>query len=128
MRKLSLLLLTLLMLLTACQSSASNFSEVEEVPAGVSDIINKQQLLGNPHRLYMIEDGAGTVYIVYHAQGDVTSSFDEKDGVQAIHLETKKVEGDSRSHVFKLLKDTDGGTIKIQVNGKPVPIDSVFMM
>ncbi|GEM_PF-5651374 len=127
MKKVAVLLLSVL-LLTACQSAASEFSEVKKVPVDVQDIIQKQELLGRQDTLYMVNKGDGTAYLVFRTTGEVTSSVDNDGETSTIRLNTKTEKGDVNIHVFTFNRNEEGGTIIIEVNGKQVPLDNVFLI
>ncbi|GKV68354.1 hypothetical protein NCCP2716_08520 [Sporosarcina sp. NCCP-2716] len=127
MKKVVVLLLSVL-LLAACQSAVSDFSEVKKVPADVQDIIQKQELLGKQDTLYMVNQGDGTAYLVFRASGEVSSSVDSDNDTSTIRLNTKADGSDMKIHVFQFKQNEEGGTIIIEVNGKQVPLDNVFLI
>lgn len=106
------------MTLTACSSTKLSFSEIENVPDYVAEVINPE------NRLQSINDGKGS-YIVFHSSGDVEANLETKGDTIIIKFDEANLQGDAKPHTFYLTTSPEYDVLDVWVNGESIPFDNV---
>lgn len=120
MKKVFFTVFLAMLILTACNSSKLSFSEIENVPGKVKELIDADL------RLQLIEEGARGSYIVFHSQGEIESTLDPQDNiVNIIFNEQNPQAEDRKQNVYYLTMDSKHDTIKVFVNGEETSFDEV---
>lgn len=104
-------------MLTACQSSALNFSEVKDVPDKVQDEADPKK------ELQSIEDEKGT-YIILHANGDVEPDVETEGDTVSIDFHVSDSSGNGiKQNTYYITTDEEHDTMDASVNGESTYFD-----
>lgn len=118
-------LLLISILLTACNSDVStlSFSEIESLPDSLNSLIDSSDTL------QLIYEGDNIAYLVYQAEGEVTTDVEEQEGVLNITLNTSNKEnGEKQEHVYKMTLDDEHEVIDVYINGESTAFDSILTL
>lgn len=118
-------LLLISILLTACKSDVStlSFSEIESLPDSLNSLIDSSDTL------QLIYEGDNIAYLVYQAEGEVTTDVEEQEGVLNITLNTSNKEnGEKQEHVYKMTLDDEHEVIDVYINGESTAFDSILTL
>ena len=117
-----LLLIMVIFLLAACTSDDSilSFSEIENVPDNLNQLID-------PHEpLQLIYEDEQIAYVIYQSAGDPLADIEEQEDTLNIFL--NEADGSSiptKQHVYKLTLDDHHEVIDVFINGKSTAFDRV---
>ncbi|MFN7253190.1 MAG: peptidylprolyl isomerase [Anaerobacillus sp.] len=113
-------LVFLVSIISACNSSTLSLSEVKNVPNNVQDKVDSDL------KLQSITDGGKGYYIVFHSSGDVETDLEtEGDTVIIKFNETNLGENVVKQNTFYLTTDPEPNVIDVHVNGESTPFDNV---
>ncbi|WP_339164281.1 peptidylprolyl isomerase [Siminovitchia sp. FSL W7-1587] len=120
MKKTYISVTLVILILSACNSSALSFSEIENVPNHVQDRIDSNL------KLQLINDGEKGSYIIFHSSGDVETDLETQGDKVTLKLnETNLAEDAVKQHTFYLTTDPEHDVIEVLVNGESIPFDNV---
>lgn len=120
LKRIFVLVLLLISILSACNSSKLSFSEIDNVPNNVQDKVDSNL------KLQSITDSGKGYYIVFHSSGDVEASLETKGDTVIIKFnETNLLDDLVKQHTFYLTTDPEHDVIEVQVNGEQMPFDGV---
>jgi len=113
-------------ILSACNLSVSrsssilSFSNIENVPEDVQDIIDSNL------KLQLINEGEKGAYIIFHSSGDIETDIESQDGTIIVNLKVINSQDDViKQHTYYLTTDPNHEEIVVLVNGDSIPFDSV---
>jgi len=113
-------------ILSACNLSVSrsssilSFSNIENVPEDVQDIIDSNL------KLQLINEGEKGAYIIFHSSGDIETDIESQDGTIIVNLKVTNSQDDViKQHTYYLTTDPNHEEIVVLVNGDSIPFDSV---
>ncbi|MDX1806109.1 MAG: peptidylprolyl isomerase [Paenisporosarcina sp.] len=120
MKKIFVLVILLISVLTACNSSTLSFSEIENVPNNVQDKVDSNL------KLQSINDGEKGYYIVFHSSGDVKTDLETQGDTVTIKFDVTNLQDDVvKQNTFYLTTDPEHDVIDVLVNGESMPFDNV---
>lgn len=120
LKKAFVLVLLLISILSACNSSKLSFSEIDNVPNKVQDKVDSNL------KLQSITDSGKGYYIVFHSSGDVEADFETQGDTVLIKFNETNLQDDVvKQHTFYLTTDPEHDVIDVHVNGEFVPFDDV---
>lgn len=122
MKRLLILLVVAVFMLTACQSDDSSLAVIENVPNHVQEHIDPTLQLQSIN----VKDGK---YIVFHASGDVVAKLDAVDDTVIVKIDVNgNREGAAKQYVYYLATGVNHGTIDVHIDGKSKAFDSVTVI
>lgn len=111
----------MLFLLSACNTSTLSFSEIEQVPEDVQEVIEEEDV-----KLQMIYNSEESAYIVLHAEGEMEADLHPEENVLNIKFQVdEQKEIDAAQTVYYLIKDPEHDTIKMLINGEETAFDNL---
>lgn len=120
LKKIFVLVILLISVLTACNSSTLSFSEIENVPNNVQDKVDSNL------KLQSINDGEKGYYIVFHSSGDVKTDLETQGDTVTIKFDVTNLQDDVvKQNTFYLTTDPEHDVIDVLVNGESMPFDNV---
>lgn len=120
MKKILLILLLGISILTACNPSTLSFSEIENVPKNVQDKVDPNL------KLQSITDAGKGYYIVFHSSGDVEADLETQGDTKTIKFNvTERQNGVVKQNTYYLTTEREHDAIDVQVNGESIPFDNV---
>ena len=120
LKKLFVLVLLVISILSACNSSILSFSKIENVPNNVQDKVNSNL------KLQLINDGEKGYYIVFHSSGDVKTDLETQGETVTIKFNVTNLQDEVvKQNTFYLTKDPEHNVIDVLVNGESMPFDKV---
>lgn len=117
MKRFSIVIL-ILFIVTACNTSTLSISEIEHVPEEVQDKINSE------YTLQLIHEGEDASYIVYQSSGTVTVDLETVGNTLSVKLDETDNQNEKQM-VFKLTLDPEHEVIDVLINGESTPFDDV---
>ena len=126
MKKVLIYVFLVIGILSACNLSVSrsssilSFSNIENVPEDVQDIIDSNL------KLQLINEGEKGAYIIFHSSGDIETDIESQDGTIIVNLKVTNSQDDViKQHTYYLTTDPNHEEIVVLVNGDSIPFDSV---
>lgn len=120
LKKLFVLVLLVISILSACNSSTLSFSKIENVPNNVQDKVNSNL------KLQLINDGEKGYYIVFHSSGDVETDLETQGETVTIKFNVTNLQDEVvKQNTFYLTTDPEHDVINVLVNGESMPFDKV---
>ena len=120
LKKLFVLVLLVISILSACNSSILSFSKIENVPNNVQDKVDSNL------KLQLINDGEKGYYIVFHSSGDVETDLETQGETVTIKFNVTNLQDEVvKQNTFYLTKDPEHDVIDVLVNGESMPFDKV---
>lgn len=120
LKKLFVLVLLVISILSACNSSILSFSKIENVPNNVQDKVDSNL------KLQLINDGEKGYYIVFHSSGDVKTDLETQGETVTIKFNVTNLQDEVvKQNTFYLTKDPEHDVIDVLVNGESMPFDKV---
>lgn len=120
MKKIIVSILFVLLLLSACNSSKLSFSEIENVPAEVENLIDESLTL------QLINEEEKGSYIVFQSNGDIKADLETNDKVVKIKFnENNPQDEQKKQNVYYLTTDSAHDTINVTINGEEKAFDLV---
>ena len=120
MKKVFIMMVFVISILSACNSSQLSFTEVENVPDNVQDKIDSSL------QLQLISDGKKGSYIILQSDGDVKAVLDSKGDTVTLKFDVSNSQVDNKiQNVYFLTTDKDTEVIEVLVNGESTPFDNV---
>ncbi|HWK22509.1 MAG TPA: peptidylprolyl isomerase [Ureibacillus sp.] len=126
MKKVLIYVFLVIGILSACNLSVSrsssilSFSNIENVPEDVQDIIDSNL------KLQLINEGEKGAYIIFHSSGDIETDIESQDGTIIVNLKVTNSQDDViKQHTYYLTTDPNHEEIVVRVNGDSIPFDSV---
>ena len=120
MKRVLVSILLFVSLLSACTSSTLSFSEIENVPNNVQDIVDSDL------RLQLINDGNKGSYIIFHSGGEVEADLETKEETVTIKFNVRNPQNDvMKQNTYYLTKDKEHNVIDVQMNDESIHFDEV---
>lgn len=120
LKKLFVLVLLVISILSACNSSTLSFSKIENVPNNVQDKVDSNL------KLQLINDGEKGYYIVFHSSGDVETDLETQGETVTIKFNVTNLQDEVvKQNTFYLTTDPEHDVINVLVNGESMPFDKV---
>ena len=120
LKKLFVLVLLVISILSACNSSILSFSKIENVPNNVQDKVDSNL------KLQLINDGEKGYYIVFHSSGDVETDLETQGETVTIKFNVTNLQDEVvKQNTFYLTTDPEHDVINVLVNGESMPFDKV---
>ena len=120
LKKLFVLVLLVISILSACNSSILSFSKIENVPNNVQDKVDSNL------KLQLINDGEKGYYIVFHSSGDVKTDLETQGETVTIKFNVTNLQDEVvKQNTFYLTTDPEHDVINVLVNGESMPFDKV---
>lgn len=117
LRKIVVSVLFVLLLLSACNTSTLSFSEIENVPKKIEEVINDDL------ELQFIDDEQGT-YVIFHSHGEIEANLEPQDNIVTINFtELDPQDEEIKRNVYYLTMDSKHDSIIVKVNGEEKSID-----
>ena len=121
MKKVFVLVLLAISILSACNSSTLSFSEIETVPNNVQEKIDSNL------ELQLINDGEKGSYIIFQSNGAIDTDLEIQGDTVTIKLnETNPQKDVVQQNVYYLIIDPEHDVIKVLVNDELMPFDNVI--
>ena len=122
LKKILLLILFVLLLLSACSpSSKLSFSEIEIVPNNV------QEKIDSSLKLQSITDSGKGNYIVFHSNGEVQTDLETNGDTVTIKFNETNLRDDLvKQNTYYLTLDPEHDVIDILVNGESTGFDRII--
>jgi len=119
LKKISVLLILLIVVLSACNSTTLSFSKIETVPHHVQENVDSDSKLQSIN-----VDGKG-YYIVFHSSGEVEGEVETQEETVTIKFnETNVQDADVKQYTYYLTTGPEHDFIDVLLNGKPIPFDN----
>lgn len=116
-------LFLIIAMLSGCNFSSSSlsFSNIENVPDHVENIIDTNL------KLQLINDGEKGSYIIFRSNGDINTNVEQQDDtVILINLnESDSTDGVEQQNIYYLTADPKPHKISVYVNGELTPFEMV---
>lgn len=123
MRKVMLVVLVSMFILSACQSSALSLKKVKDAPDKLADYIDPTA------ELQMVHDGKKGAYIVFTTSGKVEVDVKSNKNVIRIYLNKPEEKDDILAqHIYYLTKGEGHDTIEVLLNDEETHFDLVTSM
>jgi len=120
MKKIFLLLVLIVSILSACNSSTLSFSEIEIVPTNVQDKVDPNL------RLQSVTDGGKGYYIIFHSSGNVETDLEAIEDTVTIKFNVTNLQNEVvKQKTYYLTTDPKHDYIDVQVNGESIPFDNM---
>ena len=126
MKKIFISVLLVILILSACNFSAStststlSFSKVENIPNIV------QEKIDSDFKLQLINDGQKGSYIIFQASGNVKTDVETQGDTVIIKLNVTNPQNEViNQNIYYLTTDPKHEKIDVLVNGKSIPFDNV---
>ncbi|MEK3886677.1 peptidylprolyl isomerase [Bacillus sp. FSL K6-3431] len=120
MKKVFVLVLLGISILSACNSSMLSFNEIETVANNVQEKIDSNL------ELQLINDGEKGSYIIFQSNGTVDTDLEVQGDTVTVKLnETNPQEDVVQQNVYYLTIDPEHDVIKVLVNDEMIPFDNV---
>lgn len=119
-KKIFILLILLIWILSACNSPTFSFSQVENVPNNVQDKIDSNLTL------QLINDGEKGSYVIFQSIGDVETDLETQGDKVTIKLNIINPQNEVvKQNTYYLTTDPEHDVIEVLVNGESIPFDNV---
>lgn len=120
LKKIFVLVIMLMVLLSACNSPTFSFTEVKNVPNTIQNNINPD------FKLESFNEGEKGSYIVFHSSGDVKAVAESIGHIATIKFTVSNLKDeDVKQHVYYLTTGPEHDSIEVLVNGESTPIDNM---
>ncbi|MFF2754468.1 peptidylprolyl isomerase [Psychrobacillus sp. NPDC058041] len=119
MKKLFLMIFLVLSILSACNSSKLNLSEIDGLSNELQDKVDSNL------RLQSINVKNGS-YIIFHSSGEVEVDLDTQGNTIIIKFNVRNSKDDVvKQHIYYLTTDSNHDVIDVQVDGESIPFDVI---
>ena len=121
MKRLFPLMLVVIIIIAACNSSELSISEIQSVPNKIQALIDTDYILQS-----IYDSDKDNTYIIFHSTETVTAELEKRENILNIKLDSVKQEGNAlKQYVYKITRgDAEYDTVIVLVNGKPTPFDN----
>lgn len=122
MKRLTISLLFVVLFLTGCDLSQEGFSEIENLPNNVQEIVDPEM------RLQAITDDGKGYYIVFHSSGEVETEVEIQEDTMLIKLNESNLQDDNtKQHTYYLSTAPEFEVMEVYVNGFSTHFDSITL-
>lgn len=122
MKKIFLLGIFVIAILSACNSSILSFTEIKNVPNNVQENVDSDL------RLQLITDGEKGSYIVFHSSGDVKTDLETQGETLIIKFNETNLDDEAiEQNTYYLTTGPEHEAIDVQVNGESIPFDNAVV-
>lgn len=120
MKKILVVMLMLISVLTACSSTVTNLTEVKAVPKFVQDSVQPNV------QLQLKEENENSYYITLQSEGDTDFYYNVKGNIVEIQFDISNSDtGTKQQNVYHLTTDKDIDTIEVYINGERSGFDII---
>lgn len=122
MKKRLISIVFMLLVLTGCNLSQEGFSEIENLPNNVQEIVDPEM------RLQAITDEGKGYYIVFHSSGEVETEVEVQEETMLINLTESNLQEDNiKQHTYYLATTPEFEVMEVFVNGVSTPFDNITL-
>ncbi|MEK5147185.1 peptidylprolyl isomerase [Psychrobacillus sp. FSL K6-4615] len=120
LKKIVVLGILVLFILSACNSSTMSIKEIENVPKDLQEYVNSSL------RLQSINDGEKGYYIIFHSTGEVEAYLETQgDKLNIMFNETNLKDEVIKQNTYYVTTGPEHEMIDVLVNGESIPFDNM---
>ncbi len=120
LKKIVVLGIMVLSILSACNSSTMSIKKIENVPKDLQEYVNSSL------RLQSINDGEKGYYIIFHSIGEVEADLETQgDKLNIMFNETNLKDEVIKQNTYYVTTAPEHEMIDVLVNGESIPFDNM---
>lgn len=120
LKKIVVLGILVLFVLSACNSSTMSIKEIENVPKDLQEYVNSSL------RLQSINDGEKGYYIIFHSNGEIEADLETQgDKLNIIFNVTNLKDEVIKQNTYYVTTGPEHEMIDVLVNGESIPFDNM---
>lgn len=120
LKKIVVLGILVLSILSACNSSTMSIKEIENVPKDLQEYVNSSL------RLQSINDGGKGYYIIFHSNGEIEADLETQgDKLNIMFNVTNLKDEVIKQNTYYVTTGPEHEMIDVLVNGESIPFDNM---